>query len=219
MACHRCGGYVGACRYQSSGHPVDRPTVNRSAHPAPFAGFASPHAVSRTLQVHSTRSNLARFALRVFASQQLIFVSLAAVSASVTLRKLVIPIVVRLRMRRERSSGEGEALQRRRWPRLALAIPVFVRGEDAQGKDFIEFSTLLNESAGGALLAIRRSLRASSRISLEIPSAPHAASAAFPPAVRMLRARVVRITHLEGWHLCGVQFVRPIGRAPRPGVR
>ena|SRR5215472_2076074 len=128
-------------------------------------------------------------------------------------------INVRLRMRRESSSVEGEALQRRRWPRLPLAIPVFVRGADAQGKDFIEFSTLLNESAGGALLAIRRSLRASSRISLEIPSAAHPPSAALPPAVRMLRARVVRITHLEDWYLCGVQFVRPMGRGPRTGMR
>lgn len=60
--------------------------------------------------------------------------------------------------------------ERRHWARLSLAIPVFVRGINRQGTEFLEFSTLLNESGGGALLLIRRSLRLSSRVSLEIPS-------------------------------------------------
>ena len=45
--------------------------------------------------------------------------------------------------------------ERRRWPRLPLAIPVFVRGCDLEGNEFIEFNVMLNESAGGALVAIR----------------------------------------------------------------
>ena len=53
--------------------------------------------------------------------------------------------------------------------RLSLAIPVFVRGVNGQGREFVEFCTLLNESAGGALLAIRRPLRRWSRVSLEMP--------------------------------------------------
>lgn len=102
--------------------------------------------------------------------------------------------------------------ERRRWPRLPLAIPVFVRGRDLQGKEFVEFSVMLNESAGGALVAIRRSLPRTSRIALEIPSAPMPLAANFPQAVRMLRARVVRITPLDGWKLCGLQFSRPLVR-------
>jgi hypothetical protein len=100
--------------------------------------------------------------------------------------------------------------ERRRWPRLPLAIPVFVRGRDLQGKEFVEFSVMLNESAGGALVAIRRSLGRASRIALEIPSTPLSMAANFPQAVRMLRARVVRITPLDGWKLCGLVFSRPI---------
>jgi hypothetical protein len=100
--------------------------------------------------------------------------------------------------------------ERRRWPRLPLAIPVFVRGRDLQGKEFVEFSVLLNESAGGALVAIRRSLRRASRIALEIPSAPLPVRPTLPRAVRTLRARVVRIIPLDGWKLCGLQFSRPI---------
>ena len=49
--------------------------------------------------------------------------------------------------------------ERRRWVRISLAIPVFVRWMNAQGREFLEFSTLLNAGAGGALLAIRKPLR------------------------------------------------------------
>jgi PilZ domain len=103
--------------------------------------------------------------------------------------------------------------EQRRWLRLPLAIPVFVRGLDGHGKGFLEFSTLLNESAGGALLAIRRSLRPSSRISLEVPSAPISVRAGLPHAIKMLRARVIRITSVNGWNLCGLQFTRAIVRS------
>ena len=100
--------------------------------------------------------------------------------------------------------------ERRHWARLSLAIPVFVRGINGQGREFLEFSTLLNESAGGVLLAMRKPLRIWSRVSLEIPSAQILRSVKLRRAVRMLRARVIRITHVEGWNLCGLQFARPL---------
>lgn len=113
---------------------------------------------------------------------------------------------------KERDLSQTYGSERRRWFRLPLAIPVFVRGLDVHGKGFLEFSTLLNESAGGALLAIRKSLRRSSRITVEIPSAPISVRAALPHTVKMLRARVVRITPVNGWTLCGLQFARTIVR-------
>lgn len=100
--------------------------------------------------------------------------------------------------------------ERRHWARLSLAIPVFVRGINGQGTEFVEFSTLLNESAGGALLAIRKPLRLSSRVSLEIPSSPILKSVKLRGAARMLRARVIRITYGARWNLCGLQFARPL---------
>ena len=39
--------------------------------------------------------------------------------------------------------------ERRAWVRLPLAIPVFVRSRDQNGKDFLEFATAVNISAGG----------------------------------------------------------------------
>jgi len=67
--------------------------------------------------------------------------------------------------------------ERREWVRLPLAIPVFVRSKDQDGRDFLEFATAINISAGGALIAVHRSLRPAAQVSLEIPSAPLAASA------------------------------------------
>src|ERR1700693_448791 len=88
--------------------------------------------------------------------------------------------------------------ERRRWTRLPLAIPVFVRSRDEKGKEFLEFATALNVSAGGALVAVRRSLPLSAQVTLEIPSAPLVSGNSFPKASRTLRARPVRISHIEG---------------------
>jgi len=100
--------------------------------------------------------------------------------------------------------------ERRRWSRLPLAIPAFIRGVNGQGREFLEFGTLLNESAGGVLLAIRKPLRRWSRVTLEIPSAPLIKNLKLPRTMRMLRARVIRIAYADGWNLCGLQFVRPL---------
>ncbi|HYL15153.1 MAG TPA: PilZ domain-containing protein [Terriglobales bacterium] len=111
--------------------------------------------------------------------------------------------------------------ERRSWPRLPLAIPVFVRSSDDKGKEFLEFATALNISAGGVLVAVRRSLPQSARILLEIPSAPLAATAKLPKASRTLRARCLRVTHAEGYHLVALKFARPLledSQAPT-GVR
>lgn len=110
-------------------------------------------------------------------------------------------------MDRQKTEAEG-----REWARLPLAIPVFVRSRDDKGKEFLEFATALNVSASGVLVAVRRPLRLSSQVSLEIPSAPLAATTPLPKASRILRARAVRVTHAEGYHLVGLKFLQPIAR-------
>ncbi len=98
----------------------------------------------------------------------------------------------------------------RKWPRLPLAIPIFVRSRDEDGKELLEFATALNISAGGALVAVRRSLPLSAQVLLEIPSVPLASGNAFPKASRILRARAVRVTHVDGYHLLGLKFSHPL---------
>ena len=109
--------------------------------------------------------------------------------------------------------------ERRKWTRLPLAIPVFVRSRDDQGREFLEFATALNISAGGALVAVRRSLPPTAQLVLEIPSAPLAATATLPPAARTLRARTLRVTHADGYHLLGLRFLRPLLNSAGKAIR
>lgn len=104
--------------------------------------------------------------------------------------------------------------ERRKWPRLPLAIPVFVRGQvrgqDGKSQDFLEFATALNVSAGGMLIAMRRILQPLIHLQLEIPSAPVAELADLPSASRSLTAKALRNTPAEGYYLLGLKFSRPL---------
>ena len=116
-------------------------------------------------------------------------------------------------------NGTRAGTERRKWARLPLAIPVFVRSRDDKGKDFLEFATALNVSAGGMLVAIRRVLPAIAQIRLEIPSAPVAALALLPKASRALRAKALRTTPGEGYYLLGLKFARPLLDSVHPLTR
>jgi hypothetical protein len=107
-------------------------------------------------------------------------------------------------------NGKTPAVERRRWPRLPLAIPVFVRSQAEPEREFLEFATALNVSAGGMLVAVRRSIPSASQVSLEIPSAPLAALAELPSVTRNLRAKVLRMEHGEGYNLVALKFSRAL---------
>jgi hypothetical protein len=98
----------------------------------------------------------------------------------------------------------------RKWVRLQLAIPIFVRSQDGNGNDSLEFATALNISAGGALVVVRRSVPKSAMISLEIPSVPLGPANGLPSSSRVLRAKAVWVAHLDDYHLLGLKFARPL---------
>ncbi len=100
--------------------------------------------------------------------------------------------------------------ERRHWQRLPLAIPLFIRGVDKHGKDFLDFTVALNISAGGALVATRRALPRSSVLSLEVPSSPWPQLTARLRSVRSLQARVVRLADKDSFNLCALRFRRPL---------
>jgi hypothetical protein len=106
-------------------------------------------------------------------------------------------------------STKSAAAERRKWPRLPLAIPIFVRSRD-QNKEFLEFATALNVSAGGMLVAVRRALPAYTEVSLEIPSAPLAAFATAPAVARNLSGKILRTEHTQTYNLIALKFSRPI---------
>jgi PilZ domain-containing protein len=113
-------------------------------------------------------------------------------------------------------NGKAPVAERRRWPRLPLAIPVFVRSQAETNQEFLEFATALNVSAGGMLVAVRRSIPSAAQVLLEIPSAPLAALAALPRVARNLRAKVLRMQHGEGYNLVGLKFSRPLSNSHAP---
>jgi len=97
----------------------------------------------------------------------------------------------------------------RRWQRVPLCFPVFLRGRDRLGKNYLELTTALNVSGGGALVALPPRLKPANILSLEIPVPP------MPPAVvaasrRKLQARVVRTVEGEPYRFIGVEFNRPL---------
>jgi hypothetical protein len=100
--------------------------------------------------------------------------------------------------------------KKRKWARLQLAIPVFVRTRDGNGKESLEFATAINISPGGALVAVRRSLPKSSLISLEIPSSPIGPASGLGNPSGVMQAKAVWVTHLDDYHLLGVKFSRPL---------
>jgi hypothetical protein len=99
---------------------------------------------------------------------------------------------------------------RRRWERLPVAVPVFVRGSDQDGKEFLEFATALNLSAGGALVVMRRYFPASRDIALEFPAAPIAEEKLLSGSSRTLSAQLVRVVNSERCDLWGLQFASPL---------
>jgi len=96
----------------------------------------------------------------------------------------------------------------RKWPRLHLAIPVFVRACDGSGKDSLEFATALNISPGGALVVVRHCLPKSAPVSLEVPSAPIGPVKGLKASLRIMQAKAVWIAHLDDYHLLGLKFAR-----------
>lgn len=100
--------------------------------------------------------------------------------------------------------------EKRRWQRVALPVPVFVRGTDELGKEFLEFSTALNISRGGALLATRRYLAPSAMISIQIPPPPFPSQSLPQPVVGNLEAKVVQVRPANRYHLSGLSFTHPL---------
>ncbi len=105
---------------------------------------------------------------------------------------------------------QGRKEDRRRWERIPVAIPVFLRGKDPDGKEFREFTTAFNIGGGGVLLATKRYVPRQSTIYLEIPAGPLSSQPMPQKYFRDMIGRAVTVTHTEQCYLCGVKFSRPL---------
>lgn len=100
--------------------------------------------------------------------------------------------------------------ERRRSPRLHLQIPIFVRGVDSSGVEFLDLIKTLDISATGAFLASSRLLKTDQIAHLTIPAPPPVSWGTLPPETPPIRARVRR-QHTGGdVHLIGVEFVKSL---------
>ena len=101
------------------------------------------------------------------------------------------------------------SIERRSSQRIHVQIPMFVRGVDTAGVDFLDLTKTLDISATGAYLASPRSLRVDQLLNLTIP-APPSPSATLPSETPPIQARVRRNSASGGIYLLGVQFVKPL---------
>jgi PilZ domain-containing protein len=98
----------------------------------------------------------------------------------------------------------------RRSPRIRLQVPVFIRGTDASGSEFIELTKTLNISAFGACIACQQILRPNHTIQLTIPAPAPASSSLVPSETPPIMAKVLRQNLVGETRLFGLEFLHPL---------
>jgi hypothetical protein len=101
--------------------------------------------------------------------------------------------------------------ERRRFQRMHLQVPLFIRGRDAHGDQFLELAKTLDISGLGAFLTCPRALAINEVITLTIPAPSITSSALVPAGMPPIQARVKRQQEAGDVHLVGVEFLKPIG--------
>jgi hypothetical protein len=89
-------------------------------------------------------------------------------------------------------------------------VPIFVRGVDARGEEFLDLTKTLNISAVGAFLALGRLLRIGEMLTLTVPAPAPAASGLMPPPTPPIQARVRRFEATGAVNFFGVEFLKPL---------
>jgi hypothetical protein len=108
---------------------------------------------------------------------------------------------------------EGQRLEyshRRRSPRIRLQIPVFIRGTDTSGAEFIELTKTLNISSMGACIASTHVLRPDQLVHLTIPAPSPSPSSFIPSETPPIAARVLRQESAGDTKLFGLEFLRTL---------
>jgi hypothetical protein len=98
----------------------------------------------------------------------------------------------------------------RRSPRIRIQIPLFLRGVDAQGVEFIELTKTLNISSTGACVASGYMLRTDQTVQITIPAPSPAGSSLVPAETPPIIAKVLRQDMLGEIRLLGLEFLKPL---------
>lgn len=100
--------------------------------------------------------------------------------------------------------------EKRRFPRIRLQVPLFIRGKDAQGEQFLELAKALDISALGALVTCPKALSLGDFVTLTIPAPSITSSALIPNGMPPIQARVRRQQEAGDIYLVGVEFIKPL---------
>jgi len=100
--------------------------------------------------------------------------------------------------------------ERRRYQRIHLQIPLFIRGKDAQGEQFMELAKTLDISAIGAFLASPRPLAVGGFVTLTIPAPSITSSGLVPAGMAPIQAKIRRQQEAGDVYLAGVEFLKPL---------
>lgn len=109
-----------------------------------------------------------------------------------------------------KSKTKVDSPQQRRSPRLRLQVPIFLRGADASGIEFIELTKTLNISATGASIASTHMLRPEQIVHLTIPTPSPASSGLVPSETPPISARVLRQEVVGDIRVFGLEFLRAL---------
>lgn len=103
----------------------------------------------------------------------------------------------------------GQA-ERRRSPRIRLQVPLFLRGSDASGVEFVELTKTVNISGTGACIASIHMLQLEQLVHMTVPAPSPTSSGLVPNETPPIAARVLRQTSAGEMRLFGLEFLRPL---------
>src|SRR2546427_8333562 len=103
-----------------------------------------------------------------------------------------------------------ETSSTRRSPRIRLQVPVFLRGTDVSGAEFIELTKTLNISATGACITSAPILRPDQTVHLTIPAPTPTSSSLVPSETPPIVAKVLRQESAGEMRLFGLEFLPPL---------
>jgi len=93
---------------------------------------------------------------------------------------------------------------------MRIQVPVFVRGKDAAGDEFLELTRTVNISSTGASIVSPRPLRMDEMVTLTVPAPSPASARATVGPNPTIQARVRRLQAAGEDNLVGVEFLRPL---------
>ena len=100
--------------------------------------------------------------------------------------------------------------ERRRAPRIHLQVPLFLRGTDDAGLEFVDLTKTLDISSTGAFVATKHRFRDNQLLRITIPVSAEPVSSLIPAETPPIEARVRRTSRAGEAHLVGVEFLKAL---------